>query len=166
MNYENIARHCANAVNDPEFCIGEDGGMPLPLLLQIRRLVYSTPRADLNEDVLDSRIDAIVAAAPVGRLFNDMSRVQMPVLLYRAGSDQSLRAPYHAEHVHGLLPVAHQYKVIENLHHYAFLSPFPDSIAATVGEPAQDLSGFDRRMFLDEINGEIVGFFREHLTGK
>jgi predicted dienelactone hydrolase len=166
IEYEKIALHCANAENDPEFCIGEEGGMPLPMWLRARRLVYSIPQVDLTEDVLDSRIDAVVATAPVGVLFNDMSRVQMPVLLYRAGSDQSLRAPYHAENVHKLLPVEHRYRVIENLHHYAFLSPFPNSIAAEVGEPAQDPSGFDREMFLNDINGEIVDFFHENLVRK
>lgn len=166
IEYEKVTQHCSNAENDPEFCIGEEGGEPLPIWLRTRRLIYSIPQVDLTEDVLDPRIDTIVAAAPVGVLFNDMSRVQMPVLLYRAGSDQSLRAPHHAENVHELLPMEHQYEVIDNLHHYAFLSPFPDSIAAEVGEPAQDPSGFDRGMFLDEINGEIVDFFRENLIRK
>lgn len=161
IEYGKIAQHCSNAGNDPEFCIGEEGGEPLPMWLRARRLVYSIPEVDLAEDVLDPRIDAVVASAPVGLLFNDMSRVQMPVLLYRASSDQSLRAPYHAENIHKLLTVEHRYRVIDDLHHYAFLSPFPDSIAAEVGEPAQDPSGFDRGAFLEEINGEVVDFFRE-----
>ena len=69
IQYEKIVRHCSNAENDPEFCIGEDGGMPLPMWLRTRRLVYSIPQVDLKEDVLDSRIDAVVAAAPVGVIF-------------------------------------------------------------------------------------------------
>ena len=166
IEYEKIARHCSNAEKDPEYCIGEEGGEPLPMWLRARRLIYSIPQVDLTEDVLDPRIDAVVAAAPVGLPFNDMSRVQMPVLLYRAGSDHALRAPYHAENVHKLLPDSHRYEVIGNLHHYAFLSPFPDSITAEVGEPAQDPSGFDRSLFLDEINDEIVDFFRENLIRK
>jgi predicted dienelactone hydrolase len=166
IEYEKIARHCSNAEKDPEYCIGEEGGEPLPMWLRARRLIYSIPQVDLTEDVLDPRIDAVVAAAPVGLPFNDMSRVQMPVLLYRAGSDHALRAPYHAENVHKLLPDAHRYEVIGNLHHYAFLSPFPDSITAEVGEPAQDPSGFDRSLFLDEIKDEIVDFFRENLICK
>ena len=162
-DYSIISLHCSKPENDPEFCIGEDGGEPLPIWLRARRLVYSIPEIDMTEDVLDPRIDAVVVAAPVGVLFNDMSRVQMPVLLYRAGSDQSLRAPHHAENIHKLLPDEHRYEVIDNLHHYAFLSPWPDSVAAEVGEPASDPAGFDRPQFLNEINSRIVRFFSENL---
>ncbi len=104
-----------------------------------------------------------MAAAPVGLLFDDLSRVQTPVLLIRAGADQALRFPYHAENVHNLLPGAHRYDVIEGLHHYAFLSPFPSKIAYSVGEPAQDPDGFDRAAFLAETNLTIAAFFKEAL---
>ena len=52
------------------------------------------------------------------------------------------------------------------LQHDAFLSPFPNSIAAEVGKPAQDPSGIDRGAVLEEINGEIVDFFHENLVRK
>lgn len=166
IDYAKIAQHCSNAENDPEFCIGEEGGEPLSMWLRARRLVYSIPEADLTQDVLDPRIDAVVVAAPVGLLFNDMSRVQMSVLLFRAGADQSLRFPYHAENVHNLLPNEHTYQVFDGLHHYAFLSPFPEKIADQVGEPAQDPDGFDRAGFLAETNQTIVEFFRQKLVRK
>lgn len=122
--------------------------------------------ADLDSGVFDRRIKAAVVAAPVGVPFDDMARVTMPMMLIRAGADQTLRYPYHAENIHKRLPAKHQYKVIEGLHHYAFLSPFPDSIATEVGEPASDPEDFDRAAFLAKINSEIVDFFREQLLQK
>ena len=82
-----------------------------------------------------------------------------PTLLIRAGNDQTLRYPYHAQNVHNLLAPKHEYKVIEGLHHYAFSSPFPDTIASEVGEPAQDPEGFNCQQFLITLNKEITGFF-------
>jgi predicted dienelactone hydrolase len=163
INYPKITPHCYVPENDPEFCVGEDGGEPLPMWLRARRMLYSMPEVDLTQDVFDPRIKAVVAAAPVGLLFDEMSRVQVPVMLFRAGEDQSLRFPYHAENVHNLLPNEHIYHVVEGLHHYAFLSPFPDRIAGEVGEPAQDPDGFDRAEFLAGTNQIIVEFFKRAL---
>jgi hypothetical protein len=68
--------------------------------------------------------------------------------------------------VHKLLSTEHLYRVIDDLHHHAFLPPFPDSISAEVGEPAQNPSGFYRWAFLEKRNGEVVDFFRESLVRK
>ena len=163
VDQRRISEHCQNADNDPEFCTGQDGGARWPLSLRAQRLFYSVPDVDLDQDVIDRRIKAAVVASPVGVLFDDLSRVTMPLLLLRAGNDQSLRYPYHAEHVHNLLPNDHTYQVLQGLHHYAFLSPFPGSIAKEVGEPAIDPEGFDREAFLFETNQVIVEFFRETL---
>ena len=165
-DHDRIRTHCAQAANDPEFCIGEEGGARLPIWLRIRRMGYSIPKVDVSRDVIDGRISAVVAAAPVGVPFQDMSRVQMPVLLLRAGADRALRFPYHAEHVRSLLPAGHSYQTLEGLHHYAFLSPFPASIARDVGAPAEDPEGFDRKAFLEEINQVIVAFFKTNLMLK
>ena len=161
-----VAAHCATAHNDPEFCIGGEGGKNLPLRLRLWRAFYSIPDVNTDQDVLDPRIIAIVAAAPVGLPFSDLARVTLPVMLIRAGADQVLRYPYHAENVHNLLQTSHRYEVVDGLHHYAFLTPFPRSIASEVGEPALDPDGFDRTAFLAEINAEIVEFFREHLVSR
>ena len=72
----------------------------------------------------------------------------------------ALRFPYHAQRLHLLLPKAYRYEVIEGSHHYVFLSPFPDRITKEVDRPAQDRLGFDRRLFLNRMNAEIVRFFQ------
>lgn len=158
-----IIQHCKTPQNDPEFCIGEDGGEPLPLWLRTKRIFYSMPDVQLDQDLFDPRIRAIAVAAPVGLPFHDLNRVVQPTLLIRAENDQTLRYPYHVESIHNLLPEAHTYKTIKGLHHYAFLSPFPEKIASEVGEPAQDPQGFDRREFLRPMNIEIVEFFIKEL---
>jgi|TARA_B110000908_G_C10167848_1_gene409333 predicted dienelactone hydrolase len=158
-----IVEHCAIAQNDPEFCIGEEGGERLPLWLRAKRAFYSMPKVDTEQELQDTRIKALVVAAPVGLLFHDLSRITQPTLLIRAGNDQTLRYPYHAQNVHALLPQEHEYMVIENLHHYAFLSPFPDTIASEVGEPAQDPEGFERQEFLVVMNDKITAFFSKNL---
>lgn len=163
-DYERTRHHCLQNVElDPNYCIGEPGGAKLPLVLRLRRSLYRVPPLPETFDVIDTRIRAVVAAAPVGVPFTHMSRVKQPVLLLRAGEDLELRAPFHVDHIHNLLPHEHQYEIIEGLHHYAFLSPFPDQIAHDVGEPAKDPEGFDRRAFLAKTNIRIADFFVSHL---
>lgn len=154
-----ITNHCVKPQNDPEFCVGEEGGQQLPFWLRAKRAFYSMPKVELEQELGDTRLKAIVVAAPVGSPFNDLSRITQPTLLIRAGHDQTLRYPYHAQSIHTLLTIKHEYRVIEGLHHYAFLSPFPDTIATEVGEPAQDPEGFDRQEFLVTMNKDITTFF-------
>lgn len=158
-----ILQHCLTPEHDPEFCLGEEGGKPLPQWLQIRRNLYSMPKIDIEQSLYDHRIKALAVVAPVGLPFYDLTRITQPIMLIRAEADQILRYPYHAENIHELLATEHIYKVIDGLHHYAFLSPFPVKIASEVGEPAIDPKGFDRRKFLDEINTEIAIFFLDEL---
>jgi len=164
IDLNRIAQHCKTSQNDPEYCIGEENGDPLPIWLRAKRMFYKTPNVDLEQDLYDPRLKSIVLAAPVGLPFSDLTRATQPVLLIRAGNDQSLRHPYHAHHIKELLTKPPEYKVIEDLHHYAFLSPFPEQIASEVGAPAQDPDGFDRLAFLNEINDEIVAFFAQSLN--
>lgn len=163
-DYERLAQHCKIPDRDPNFCIGEPGGAKLPLWLRILRATQSLPDVDLDQDMHDKRITAVVVAAPVAQIISDASRVAMPTLLIRAGSDNELKYPFHAEHLHKLLPATHEYRTIENLEHYAFLGPFPDAITADVGAPAEDPDGFDRAAFLQMINAEIAAFFAQSLT--
>ena len=163
VDLSQIGVHCKTAEHDPQFCMGEKGGAALPLWLRLRRLVYSVPQVELSQDTLDHRLKALVLAAPVGLPFVDLTRVEVPVMVIRAGDDQELRFPYHAEKIHNLLSQHHRYKVIENLHHYAFLSPFPMAIVDEVEAPARDPIGFDRLGFLKTIHDEIADFFTEQL---
>jgi predicted dienelactone hydrolase len=154
-SFSQIVKHCATSRNDLAFCIGNKAANALP--------IYRPPRVHLDQDLYDPRFKALVLAAPVGAPFEDLDRVKLPAFLVRAGADKTLRAPYHAEKIHRLLPQPHRYEVIEGLRHYAFLSPFPEDIINEVGPPAQDPIGFDRAAFLAFENTEFIEFFQQTL---
>jgi predicted dienelactone hydrolase len=160
----NIARHCKSAAHDPAFCGSGTGDTNLPPGLRLRRMFYAPPKIeDRHSPGMDKLFRAIVLAAPVGVPFTRLDEVEAATMLIRAEDDRILEYPYHAEHIHQLLQTPHRYSVAENTHHYAFLSPFPASIADEVGEPAEDPPGFDRAGFLRDTNSGIVEFFIEAL---
>ena len=144
--------------------MGEPGGKLLPIWLQLKRAVYRVPEVSLDQVIYDRRFSTLVLAAPVGLPFDDLSAVNVSIMLLRAGADMTLWFPYHAQRIHQLLPEPHRNDVIKGLHHYAFLSPFPDRIVDEVGAPAQDPLGFGRKAFLDLISSEIVMFFLDRFA--
>ena len=72
-------------------------------------------------------------------------------------------APRTTENVHKLLPDA--LRGDWQLASLCIPAPFPEALPPKLVS-AQDPSGFDRSLFLDEINDEIVDFFRENLIRK
>ena len=148
-----LFKHCAtHAAEDQEFCSYSHGQAPDPSQLPSLK-------------VQDKRIRAVVAMAPVGVLFGAeaMAGLDAPVRLYRAEKDLVLRQPFHAEHVHQLLPKA-EYAVVANAGHYAFLSPFPPGLGPGVGPVADDPPGFDRPAFHQKLNAELTQFFQRTLA--
>ena len=146
-----LARHCTlRRDEDPEFCgYGRPGGqddLPMP-------------------DLSDPRIGAVVAVAPVGALFGDgaFSGVTVPAQVHRLEADQVLREPWHAENIAALMGDGAHLVVHPEAHHFAFISPFPAALVGRVGPPAHDPDGFDRRVFLAEIDEQILRFFDEAL---
>ncbi len=142
--------HCQQPENDPKFCdIGEARSFHVEAVRDILR---------------SHKLQAVVLAAPLGVIFTDLKDVTAKLWIIRAGADEELRFPYHAERIHQLIGKDHDYLVIDDLHHYAFLSPFPASIANEVGDPAVDPDGFNREVFLLPLNQDIADFFDEALS--
>jgi predicted dienelactone hydrolase len=149
-----LHRHCADPSRDPRFC------------------AYRKPdEADLDPTARqgtrtpDRRLKALVLIAPVGAPFGDggLADVDAQIRLYRAGADQILAHPFHAEHIHTELMRDHDYRIIDDLHHFGFIEPLP-WIAKVVGiEVARDPHGFKRAAFLERVNVEIVAFFQSAL---
>ena len=146
-----LAQHCTERrIEDPEFCgygrPGETDDTPMP-------------------DLSDRRIAAVVAVAPVGALFGTsaFAGVDIPVQIHRLGQDRVLRRPWHADNIATLLGDSARLVVHPDAHHFAFISPFPAALAGSVGRPAHDPAGFDRRAFLAGIDGQIERFFDEAL---
>ena len=119
----------------------------------------------LMPDLSDRRIAAVVAVAPVGALFGAgaFAGVDVPAQIHRLGGDRVLRGPWHAVNIATLLGESAELVVHRDAHHFAFISPFPPALVGSVGPPAHDPAGFDRRAFLAGIDGQIVRFFEDAL---
>jgi predicted dienelactone hydrolase len=116
--------------------------------------------------VADSRIKAIVAAAPAfGFAFDQrgLRNVHIPIQLWRAADDHHQPDPYYEEAVRKALPMAPEYHVVPNAGHFDFLPPCSQSLATIKPEICADSDGFDRAAFHMEFNARIVEFFRTHL---
>ena len=84
----------------------------------------------------------------------------------RPGAESVAKFSFLAEAIHRALNIPHDYTVYDVVEHYAFLSPFPESIKAEVGLPANDPEGFDQSAFLTEVNEAIVEYFEQNLVRK
>lgn len=144
-----LIRHCMrNREEDAAFCAygrpgGGRGAGPLPGLL-------------------DRRVRAVAAVAPVGALFGEgaFSGVTAPAQVHRLEADRVLRRPWHADNIARLMgDDGHPIIVHPDAHHFAFISPFPTAMTGEIGAPARDPEGFDRRAFLSRIDRQILDFF-------
>jgi hypothetical protein len=66
--------------------------------------------------------------------------------------------------IHDALPEKHEYRVVPNAGHFAFMLCGP-SIEAIPAFCA-DAPGFDRVAFHKQFNAEIIRFFRAQIGGK
>jgi predicted dienelactone hydrolase len=116
----------------------------------------------------DPRIGAVVALAPVAALFGeeDLAVVRLPVLLWAAGEDALLSAPYHAARLAELLPLSPELKMEPGAGHYAFMAPVPPEEVEALGAIARDPSGFDRTVFHRRLNAEIAAFLARSLPAQ
>ena len=116
--------------------------------------------------VHDPRIRAAVVAAPaLGFTFapSGLSRVTIPVQLWRAGDDTILPHPLYAEAVRAALPRPPEYHVVPGADHFDFLPPCSPALA----KAAAVICGhgtFDRAAFHAALNADIVRFFRKTLS--
>jgi predicted dienelactone hydrolase len=129
---------------------------------QIRRREF--PARRLEHDV---RIKAAVIADPLAVFFtaNNLTPVTVPVQLWASefgGDGVSLES---IAAVDRSLPAEHEYHVVSNGGHFAFLIPCPLALAQAVPEIATDPPGFDRVAFHKEFNASVLAFFRAELGG-
>jgi predicted dienelactone hydrolase len=144
-----VARHCAE---HPHFY---DCQVPR----QTAAVAPATPAPVAH----DPRIKAAVVAAPaLGFAFapSGLSKVGVPVQLWRAEWDTVLPQPYYAEVVHGLLPRA-EYHVVPRAEHFDFMAPCSDSLARVA--PSICPQTIDRAAFHARFNADVVRFFRQTL---
>jgi predicted dienelactone hydrolase len=112
----------------------------------------------------DPRIKAAVIADPLAVVFTaeSLAAVKLPVQLWASerGGDGVL--PHDVAAVDANLPAGHEYRVVPNSGHFAFLSPCPPAMTKAV-PICTDASGFDRVAFHKEFNVAVIAFFQQHL---
>ena len=146
-----LARHCTrHREQDPGFC---DYGRP------------DGHTAGPMPNLSDPRVGAVVAVAPVGAVFGEgaFAGVRIPAQVHRLEADRILREPWHAENIAALMGENAHLVVHPDAHHFAFITPFPPTMANEVGAAGRDPAGFDRRAFLAQIDEQTLEFFDDAL---
>jgi predicted dienelactone hydrolase len=118
----------------------------------------------------DPRINAAVIADPCCLWFtaDSFAAVKIPVQLWaseRATRLGGMPMPS-AESVAAVdrsLPAKHEYHVVPNSGHVAFLFICPPALAKAQPEICTDAPGFDRVTFHKQLNADVLAFFRTHL---
>jgi predicted dienelactone hydrolase len=119
--------------------------------------------------VHDTRIKAAVVADPLAIFFTakakSFGKVTIPIQLWASerGGDGVL--PEATTAVDHGLPAPHDYHLVANAGHFAFLAPCPPALTAGAPEICTDAPGFDRAAFHRSFDAEILDFFRKHLGG-
>jgi predicted dienelactone hydrolase len=119
--------------------------------------------------VADPRVRAIFVMAPaLGYVFDRtaLSKVAIPVRLYRPSADQLLPHPWDAERIASMLPRQPEYEVVKGAGHFVFLAPCSAALAALAAPICTDPPGIDRVAFHRRLNGEMIDFFRRTLAAK
>ena len=114
----------------------------------------------------DPRIKAAVIADPPTITFTASSfgAVQVPVQLWASelGGDGVL--PHSADIADSKLPSKHEYHVVPNAGHFAFLAPCAPALARELPQICVDAAGFDRVAFHRQFNADVLAFFKTQLT--
>jgi predicted dienelactone hydrolase len=119
--------------------------------------------------VADPRVRAIFVMAPaLGYVFdrNGLSKVEIPVRLYRPSADELLPHPWDAERIATMLPRQPEYQVLQGAGHFVFLAPCSAAFAARVPIICADPPGIDRVSIHRRLNDEMIDFFRRALQVK
>ena len=111
----------------------------------------------------DPRIKAAVLADPFAVFFNGASfeAVKVPVQLWASAHGGDGVFPDDVAAVNTNLPAKHEYRVVANAGHFAFVPPCPPAFPP---EFCTDAPGFDRVAFHAQFNADVLAFFRAQLT--
>jgi predicted dienelactone hydrolase len=113
----------------------------------------------------DPRIKAAVLADPLSVPFTaeSFAAVKTPVRLWASERGGDGVEPGTVTWVDKNLPAPHEYHVVLNSTHFAFLTPCPPELAAKRPEHCTDPPGFDRVAFHKEFDAAVLAFFRSNL---
>jgi predicted dienelactone hydrolase len=113
----------------------------------------------------DPRIKAAVIADPLTVFFtpDSFAAVGIPVQLWASEFGGDGVQPHSADIVDKNLPSKHEYHVVSNAGHFAFLAPCPPALAKEVPQICVDAAPFDRVAFHRHFNADVLAFFRMQL---
>jgi predicted dienelactone hydrolase len=94
---------------------------------------------------------------------DSFAAVEVPVQLWASEHGGDGVSPESVAAVERSLPAKHEYHVVPNAGHFAFLIPCPPALAKDRPEICTDAAGFDRVAFHKQFNAEVLAFFRTHL---
>jgi predicted dienelactone hydrolase len=128
---------------------------------RIRRKEF--PAQPLAHDV---RIKAAVIVDPLAVFLtaDSFTAVTVPVQLWASERGGDGVSPESVAAVDRNLPARHEYHVVPNAGHFAFLIPCPPALAKDRPEVCTDAPGFDRIAFHKQFNTDVLAFFRTHLV--
>jgi predicted dienelactone hydrolase len=113
----------------------------------------------------DPRIKAAVIADPLNVMFtaNSFGAVRIPVQLWASelGGDGVL--PHSVDIVDKSLPTKHEYHVVANAGHFAFLAPCPAALVVELPYICADAGDFSRAAFHVKFNADVLAFFQAQL---
>lgn len=131
-------------------------------ILKERNVDTSVPASAWTHD---GRIKAAVIAAPTLAFTlgpEALATVRVPIQLWRAGNDEITPHPRAAEAISKALPARHDYVVVPDAGHFAFVACSPEMAQRAPGI-CRDAPGFDRAAFQDRFNRSVVAFFKTQL---
>jgi predicted dienelactone hydrolase len=147
-----IAAHCqVHQADDPIFCSMGPAGRP--------PAIPAAPAPSIPP-LIDARVRAVVALAPVGVVFSPQSlaKIRIPTAIYEAEKDRFLVPRYHADWIDRNLPGVELHRV-PNAWHFAFVDTPSMPIPSEDGDLGADPPGFDRRAFLQQLRRDLPAFF-------
>lgn len=150
--------HCETVTDDAGFCALR-GTLSEEARAAEKRAIKAS-----DFDVMDKRIRAVVAMAPLTQVFTpeSLKRVTIPLKIYVAEHDAVLNGKYHGGAVHDQLPGA-DFVEVNNAGHFAFMTEMTQSIPSAAGDPNGNPEGFDRKAFQGRLASEVIAFFDKNL---
>jgi predicted dienelactone hydrolase len=114
----------------------------------------------------DPRIKAAVIADPLAVMFtaDSFSAVKVPVQLWESERGGDGVSPESVAAVNSNLPKQHEYHIVPNAAHFAFLTPCSPTLATKRPELCTDGPSFDRAAFHKQFDADVVTFLRTHLA--
>jgi predicted dienelactone hydrolase len=114
----------------------------------------------------DPRIKAAVIADPLAVMFtaDSFAAVKVPVQLWESERGGDGVSPESVAAVNINLPAQHEYHIVGNAGHFAFLPPCTPWLLGKRPELCIDAPGFDRAAFHKRFDANVVRFFQTRLT--